>query len=176
MYISPKTYYHVSYDIYLINQEWMSWTGCMTFTSALWAYNNLTTISEYHLSMNATVIQQSTPISVKKTHSLWHAWDVMLSSLSLSPQSECLSTHSVFNIRAVITWCIHFTRMHTVPASRRHCICLHGFLPYRWKSSISAALFMKKQRRFIKRAPSLAHHWGYAQGGMLSWVRTQDIV
>ena len=81
----------------------------MTFTSALWTHSTLTTISGYHLTTNATVTQQFTPMSVKKAHSLWHAWDVTSSSLSLRPESECLSTH-----RAVITWCIHFTMMHTV--------------------------------------------------------------
>ena len=52
-------------------------------------------------------------MSVKKAHSLWHAWDVTSSSLSLRPINT-LSGVSLFNIRAVITWCIHFTMMHTV--------------------------------------------------------------
>ena len=83
----------------------------MTFTSDLWAHSTLTTI--YHLTTNATVTQQFTPMSVKKAHSLWHAWDVTSSSLSLR-LINTLSGVSLFNIRAVITWRIHFTRMHTV--------------------------------------------------------------
>ena len=73
-----------------------------------------TTISGYHLTTNATVTQQSTPMSVKKTHSLWHAWNVTSLSLSLRPESECLSTHSVGSACSTSEQSLHFTRMHTV--------------------------------------------------------------
>ena len=93
-------------------QYMLSWTGWW-HSPVLPGHSTLTTTSGYHRSTKATVTQQSTAMSVKKTHSLWHAWDVTSSSLPLRVSVNTLSRDSLFNIRAVITWCIHFTMMHT---------------------------------------------------------------
>ena len=118
----------------------------------LWGYNTLTTISGYHLTTNATVTQQSTPKSVKKTHPLWHAWDVTSSSLSLRPESECLSTHSVgtaystseqSSLDASISPGCTLFRL----ADHTAFVYMDSYL-HRWKSSISAASIYEKTASF----------------------------
>jgi hypothetical protein len=127
-------------------QEWMSWTGCMTFTSAHRAYNTLTTISGGHLSTNATVTQQSMPISVKKT-----------------PTLTCLRCHVIITVTE--TWCLSTQSVGTVCSTSGQSSLDASISPgctmfpladdtafvhmdsylHRWKSSISAASIYEKK-------------------------------
>ena len=102
--------------------------------------------------MNATTTQQSTSISVNKTHSVWHAWDVT-SSLSLRPESECLSKHSVGTACStseqssldvsISPGCTLF-----LLADDTVFVYMDSYL-HQWKSSISAASINEKTLRFF---------------------------